>query len=117
MGLDQYAFRDDGAGRSEIAYWRKHNRLQGWMASLYAEKGGTEEFNCLDLELEGKDLDALEVAIQQRVLPATVGFFYGNDSYDDYDSDDGYKVDDEAFIEKGRKVLADGHRLIYFCWW
>ena len=32
MGLDQYAFSENKDGeRTEIAYWRKHNRLQGWM--------------------------------------------------------------------------------------
>jgi hypothetical protein len=35
----------------ELAYWRKHPNLQGWMQELYYEKGGEGEFNCVDLEL------------------------------------------------------------------
>ena len=38
MGLDQYAYVANKAGseyndqsRQEIAYWRKHPNLQGWM--------------------------------------------------------------------------------------
>ena len=43
MGLDQYANRVNEAGdRVEVAYWRKHNRLQGWMEDLYISKGGVD---------------------------------------------------------------------------
>lgn len=41
MGLDQYAsIRKDGQEDQEIAYWRKHPNLQGWMEQLWREKGG-----------------------------------------------------------------------------
>ena len=39
MGLDQYAYRIKEGQGFEIAYWRKHNRLQGWMENLWVEKG------------------------------------------------------------------------------
>ena len=49
MGLDMYAYKtskvvedkkeitDDN--REELAYWRKHNRLHGWMEELWEDKG------------------------------------------------------------------------------
>ena len=36
MGLDQYAgVRQEDGTFEEIAYWRKHPNLQGWMKKLY----------------------------------------------------------------------------------
>lgn len=118
MGLDQYAYSEDSNGeRTEIAYWRKHNRLQGWMENLYTDKGGMEEFNQVDLELTLEDLDMLESTMINKLLPETVGFFYGRDSYKDYEDQDGYKSDDEMFINKAREELNKGNKVIYFCWW
>jgi hypothetical protein len=119
MGLDQYAYSEDSNGeRTEIAYWRKHNRLQGWMENLYTDKGGMEEFNTVDLELTLEDLDVLESTMMNKLLPETGGFFYGNDSYEDYESEEyGYKSDDEMFINKAREELNKGNKVIYFCWW
>lgn len=122
MGLDQYAFKVKSKGKSkkkeereELAYWRKHNRLQGWMEALYIEKGGTAEFNCVDLELTAEDIDRLENVIKAKALPATGGFFFGSDSYKEYE--EWYKKDDEKFIKDARKAIADGYTLYYSCWW
>ena len=118
MGLDQNAFSVDKNGeRVEIAYWRKHNRLQGWMEERYANKGGKEEFNCVDLELTEEDINDLETAIEDRELPETGGFFFGNDSYSDYEGEYGYKQVDIDFIEKARQILESGNRVVYSCWW
>ena len=38
MGLDQYAYAKESEGaeeQEELAYWRKHNRLQGYMEKLW----------------------------------------------------------------------------------
>ena len=118
MGLDQYANRVNEAGdRVEVAYWRKHNRLQGWMEDLYISKGGVDPFNCIDVEITKEDLNQLEEDITTRNLPSTQGFFFGNDSYLDYESDDGYRADDLAFIKAGNKVLDEGDKLFYGSWW
>ena len=75
MGLDQYALvREPG---EEIMYWRKHNRLQGWMADLYQEKTGEVDMNCRDLRLEEKDIDNLEQAIKDRGLKEATCKAYG----------------------------------------
>ena len=82
MGLDQYAYCEDKFGdREEIAYWRQHNRLHGWMEELYHNNGGDEEFNCIDLELTWEDIYTLEDVIDEQSLPPTSGFFFGQDSY------------------------------------
>ena len=85
MGLDQYAFTVDVDSKddekTELYYWRKHNRLQGWMKALWITKGNSGEFNCVDVEIDAGDLDALEEAVRGRTLPPASGFFFGMDSY------------------------------------
>ena len=89
MGLDQYAYRIKNGEALEIAYWRKHNRLQGWMENLWVQRGKPnpqkdedgnviDEFNCVDLELDEEDLDKLEESLDSKELPETSGFFFGN---------------------------------------
>jgi hypothetical protein len=112
MGLDQYAHVVDSNGeKEELAYWRKHPNLQGWMETLYISKGGQEEFNCVPVELDHNDLDNLEQAITNRELPETQGFFFGSDS------DEHYKEQDLKFIEKAREALDSGLKVVYDSWW
>ena len=118
MGLDQYAAirldtkDEDGNYESEeLAYWRKHPHLQGFMESLYHEKGGTEEFHCVDVELTLEDIDALEASVKNDVLPETGGFFFGEDSSDHY------RDEDLEFCANARKALADGQTVVYSSWW
>lgn len=123
MGLDQYAYSvdprlvegsvdfkvPDGSAR-QIAYWRKHPDLQGWMQELYLAKGGQEEFNCVNVRLEPEDLDALEEAVRDGDLPRTSGFFFGESTPDDRD-------DDLIFIRDARAELAEGRVVYYTSWW
>jgi len=118
MGLDQYAFsisKDDE--RKELAYWRKHNRLQGWMHELFEDNGGEGDFNCVDVELTSSDIESLEVVVNNKMLPETGGFFFGGDSYSDYEGEHGYKKDDLKFIEVARQELKKGNRVFYNCWY
>lgn len=123
MGLDQFAFAIDNNGeKEELAYWRKHPNLQGWMENLWEAKGrpGLPEdhkssimgdFNCVPLELNSDDLDDLEDAIRGSGLPNTIGFFFGDNS-DDY-----YKEKDLEFIGKAREALDAGLVVEYNSWW
>lgn len=145
MGLDQYAYatawtleeledRDKETPLEELAYWRKHNRLQGWMENLWHEKlsdgripmkddylqsiwGSPKElvFNCVYLPLTSEDIDNLERAVNNKDLPETSGFFFGGDSYHDYEQYD--KKTDVMFIEKARQALKQGLTIYYSCWW
>ena len=114
MGLDQYARRvvaHDPDNSEEIAYWRKHPNLQGWMEALWREKGGEGEFNCVEVELTLEDLAALEIDLGNQDLPETEGFFFGNNS-DDY-----YREQDLEFIADASKAIQQGYKVIYTSWW
>ena len=122
MGLDQYAYVSENGKHDDdsrdIAYWRKHNRLQGWMKHKYIDNGGKEEFNCVSVELTLDDIEQLDVVINNRMLPETGGFFFGSDSYSNYeDKQYGYKDDDLKFIENARDELNKGNKVFYNCWW
>jgi hypothetical protein len=132
MGLDMYAYRtsvqlskgvdfqdeirsneNEESKCSELAYWRKHPNLHGWMENLYYQKGGEgESFNCVPVELTVEDLDALEADITGRNLPETAGFFFGS-SYGDEDEVNR----DLEFVKDARHAIEMGDRVFYDSWW
>jgi len=100
----------------ELAYWRKHPNLHGWMAELWVvrETGGegdTNNFNGIELELTWDDLDDLESAVKERALPATSGFFFGNDA------DDHYLAQDLEFIKQAKAEVFTGLKVFYNSSW
>jgi hypothetical protein len=107
-GVEEYLEWDDSI---ELATWRKHPNLQGWMQELYYEKGGEGEFNCVDVELTSEDLDALEATLDEEELPETVGFFFGSNA------DDHYAEADREFIVQARAALKEGYKVFYSSWW
>ena len=123
MGLDQYATARRGEAKTdddgytyyedskELAYWRKHPNLQGFMESLYNEKGGEGEFNCAEVELTLEDLDSLEESLDNQELPETSGFFFGENA------DDVYAEDDREFIVQARAAIKQGDTVVYSSWW
>ena len=117
MGLDMYAYAaakaeaNDETGQREIAYWRKHPNLHGWMHRLWIEKGNEGEFNGDELELTWDDLEALERAITHKQLPATSGFFFGRDS------DDEYRDIDLAFVRAAKAEVFLGLKVFYNSSW
>ena len=148
MGLDQYAYvaakqgqyseywesaemdpvTKDFVSRTttkprEIAYWRKHPNLQGWMESLWIKRmheankelpednGFGSSFNGIELELTIDDIDQLEKDVLANNLPSTSGFFFGDDS-DDY-----YQEQDLKFIKQARAELFCGLKVFYNSSW
>ncbi len=142
MGLDQYAYVAAQEGQKaqfyeeygltedkktvaeprEIAYWRKHPNLQGWMEQLWinrlAAEGKTPKessfgssFNGVEIELTWEDLEQLERDILADQLPETAGFFFGNDS-SEY-----YKNEDLEFIKRARSEIFCGLRVFYDSSW
>ena len=131
MGLDQYAYVANKGQREEfyekgtwnpetnqfdspvaepqeIAYWRKHPNLQGWMEKLYEAKGGEEEFNGIELELTWEDIDMLEHDIKNGYMAKmnTEGFFFGKPSDNYYKEKDlKFCIDAKAELFLGRKVF------------
>jgi hypothetical protein len=137
MGLDMYAYVAAKAGQQddfydsaqsdkesgdyvnpnvnkprEIAYWRKHPNLHGWMEKLAHNKGlEYDSFNGIELELTHEDLVELERAVTHGQLPGTSGFFFGEDS-DDY-----YRKHDLEFIKNARAELFLGLKVFYNSSW
>jgi hypothetical protein len=140
MGLDQYAYAAAKAGAQaeyyddenydkedgdptkvseprEIAYWRKHPNLQGWMERLWLEKNpevledNRNSFNGIELELTWQDLERLEQDVTAGTLPATSGFFFGSDS------DDHYRGQDLEFIRNAKTELFMGLKVFYNSSW
>ena len=152
MGLDQYAYiankqgdREawwDGAEMNketkefenpnmsrpqEIAYWRKHPNLQGWMEKLWLKKldipvNSTDQFienkipgpfNGIELELTWEDVDRLEKDIKAGSVAelGTTGFFFGDPS-DDY-----YKEKDLQFCVDAKTELFLGRKVFYNSSW
>ena len=135
MGLDQYAYASSdikSEDRHELAYWRKHNRLHGWMEDLWEDKGRPHyndienplgDFNCQPVELTLSDIEQLEAHVEGKSLPETQGFFFGDDSYsyddEDFNASGGYfhKELDVKFIEDARKAIEQGKKVYYDSWW
>ena len=104
----------------ELAYWRKHPSLHGWMEQLWLRKNGfpstsdqqfiegrqAPSFNGIELELTWEDVDELERAVRHGKLPFTEGFFFGkpSDNYY-YDEDLKFCVNAKAELFLGLKVF------------
>ena len=119
MGLDQYAYiaskaNSEYESTQELAYWRKHPNLQGWMEKLFFEKGGTcDTFNGVEVELTWDDVHKLEQDIKSGAMAAlgTVGFFFGEAS--DYY----YREKDLEFCRNARAELFLKRRVFYNSSW
>ena len=127
MGLDMWATKSKETDEKiiNIADWRKHNRLHGYMQQLWEDKGcpnsngdTPETFNCVPLELDKEDLEELKATILTRAIPATQGFFFGHDSFD-WSKDELKEADlyDLEFVTNALKALKDGYKVHYNSWW
>lgn len=117
MGLDMYAFEtrtpiaevdfESPNERLNIARWRKHPNLHGWMEALYYRKGGVaEDFNCVRVRLDAADIDALEDAVLNNRLPITTDRFYGESGPE--------RVNDDLwFVRTARADIANGWFIYY----
>jgi hypothetical protein len=140
MGLDMYAYVAEKEGQQrefyesaefddnakdfvnktvekprEIAYWRKHPNLHGWMEQLWKSRNGgngdSATFNGIELELTWEDLEILELDIMSGTLPSTSGFFFGNEA------DEHYKEQDLKFVRDARAELFCGLKVFYNSSW
>ena len=136
MGLDMYAYvgrpgqRDEFYEKShwdektkelvgpvskpvELAYWRKHPSLHGWMEQLWQKKNPEDmsTFNNIELELTWEDVDELENAVRHGQLPFTEGFFFGKPS------DNMYYEADLKFCSDAKAELFLGLKVFYNSSW
>jgi len=124
MGLDMHAYsckRNSDASvdfavsrdAKEIAYWRKHPNLHGWMEKLYRKKGGKDVvFNGSTVEVTAEDLSELEKCVLTENLPETQGFFFGKSF-----QDEGAMKQDLDFIYRARLEIAKGNMVFYDSSW
>ena len=129
MGLDQYA---DGLNKE--FYWRKHARLQVFMAREYEKQNPNETkagINLRDLghlgfngcsnpnyvNITNEVLDRLEEAIKYDYCDyfASDGFFWGQQFQEASVKE--YKKLDKEFLKAARKALAAGREVTYNCSW
>ena len=67
MGLDQFAYSINSAGEKEdIAYWRKHPNLHGWMEALWVEKG----YPVADLPPDPNSNTAEDISLPSNIVCA-----------------------------------------------
>ena len=109
----------------EIAYWRKHPNLHGWMEQLWRNKkylvqptnasapvqSDSDTFNGIEIELTAEDLDELERAVVHKKLPSTRGFFFGEEA------DQFYHDKDLAFVKAARIEMFMGLKVFYNSSW
>ena len=125
MGLDQYA-----QGFNKEFYWRKHARLQVFMAREY-KKQNPEQNNSSDLgylgfngdsnpayvNITNEILNRLEQAIKTDYCEyfASDGFFWGQQFQESSVKE--YKKLDKEFLKAARKALKANREVSYNCSW
>lgn len=62
------------------------------------------------MEVTTDDINQLEKVINQKRLPYTTGYFFG-------ESEPEHINEDLEFIAKAREILSKGESLVYFSWW
>lgn len=93
----------------EIAYWRKHPNLHGYIVQTFADG----EDNCRPVFLLLGDIQKIIRAVKNDNLPHTEGFFFGTSS-----KDDEQRAEDVALLEKAAAWLkaeaSDERRAVYY---
>ena len=138
MGLDQYAgFRDEEGNVKEEFYWRKHARLQQFMAREFDEQNKEhgdhspdKKHNTMnDLQHLGfnggqggvaitKDLiEKLKKAIESKYYDyfASDGFFWGQQFQEEQVTE--YAKQDKKFVKWAEQQIEEGKKISYDCSW
>lgn len=63
--------------RLKLGYWRKHPDLHGFIVQTFA--GGLDE--CQEIPLNTECLRQIREAVEQKKLPKTTGFFFGDSTH------------------------------------
>ena len=128
MGLDQYAQLRNEQGRVDVEenfYWRKHARLQQFMAVKYAEQNSEDKdpgsfnlgFNGGPVKLTKEIVDQLEEAVKNNYWDyfAADGYFWGQQYQEESVKD--YKDQDTEFLQWCKDELSNGNQPEYYCSW
>ena len=125
MGLDQFVLVKadrQPAPHRVIGQWRKHPNLHGWMEDLWLDKGKPDgadgrEFNCVELPLLEEDILFCMEAIQNKQLPHTEGFFFGDEDEWSEDERESQRQEDLAIMKECLAEVQSGREVIYDSWW
>ena len=137
MGLDQYAhlrdqkdlsfnsYDDNYNPEKDGFYWRKHARLQQFMAAMYKEQTPEEidegdfnlGFNGGPVIINEDVLNKLEKAINSDYQDyiATDGFFWGQQYQEEQVNN--YKERDKQFLQWCKEQISKGNLPEYHCSW
>ena len=138
MGLDQYAgFRDEDGRVKEEFYWRKHARLQQFMAREFDEQNKQhgdhspdKKHNTMNdlqhlgfnggqggVKITNELVERLENAYKNKYYDyfASDGFFWGQQFQEEQVTE--YAQQDEKFIEWCKEQLKAGKDIGYDCSW
>lgn len=127
MGLDMYldgrryffSHKEDEEGNRiketsvELGYWRKHPNLHGYIVETFAE--GVDE--CQQIELTADCLAKLMVAIENRTLPHTEGFFFGESDGSKEERDFDLKTINKALEWLANEPNGEYRSVIYQASW
>ena len=93
----------------DLGYWRKHPNLHGYIVETFAS--GLDE--CQEIPLNEKQLEQIAQAIEDRKLPHTEGFFFGQSEWHEEEVET--SVDAKTFREaKDFLRKSDWTRSVYY---
>ena len=92
----------------ELGYWRKHPDLHGFIVKHFADG----EDNCEPIDLTSEDIDFIIKGIEEKNLPHTDGFFFGQSFPED--DEPSLKIFKEAkeWLNQGDK--GKEYRTVYY---
>lgn len=119
---------------------RKANQIQNYFESKFYENNSSESYDCINTVLNDVDIDIILSKIEkimsqktpeakkkyaERILPTTVGFFYGDTDYDQYYFDNLTSFAEQLkYLTKVRnhidQVMTDSPfsvEIVYSSWW
>ena len=102
--------------RKDLGYWRKHADLNEFMTQLYYDRGGQEEFNCVELILSKEDCEMIRDKAQaiidgKETVTKGEGFFWGETLEGDWEDTV------EIFQKALDTVDFDDEEVVYHCWY
>lgn len=117
MGLDMYFYRvpkNEAPSRenlAQIAYFRKHSDLHGWLERLWRERpGNTGEFNCVFMEISPDILVRLKDYLKTPEKEKFMGFFWGQSQASDWQRT-------RELVPELESIIKSGDRVYYYSWW
>ena len=85
----------------EIAYWRKHPNLHGYIVKTFNEG----EDDCRPIELTPENLNQIANAIEKNELPYTQGCFFGSSEDHEEEKKENIKIFRDASIWLDKKLV------------